>query len=512
MRLDLISAALAAWAAVAAVPAGAQDMPLRIALHSDIASIEPGVNRDANSDMVLAHVVEGLVAFGDDLSIKPVLADSWTISADGKVYDFVLREGVTFHDGTPLTAEAVAWNFERYLDPATNFQCRGRYDGGVGPALDKVEVIDPRTVRFSFAGSAPNFLLTMATVQCTPWILAPSSVTGAGAFDKPVGTGPYRFGRQEAGRYLDLERFEGYAARPGDKDGYAGNKTSSIATLRFMTVPDASTRSNGLQAGEIDVIDEVEPGAIPLLRGAGQTVEITPTPAMMVLQIQTRTIKDARIRQAMAHALNLAQLTQALGGDLFRPNPSMLAEGTYYYDNSAATWPQPDLAKAKALLQEAGYDGKPFSILVANRQNRVQVATIAQALLAQAGINTTLDVRDWATQLDQYRRGDYELAIFAYSARLDPVLTFQSLIGDKDKEPTRMWESAEAAALLAEVDATSDPQARKPLFARLNALMAQDVPMLGLFNLSVVTALSPKVEGYQGWKGGSHRFWGVTRK
>lgn len=512
MRLKLLAAALATLGTVGTLPAMAQEKPLRIALHSDIASIEPGVNRDSNSDMVLAHVVEGLVAFGDDLSIKPVLAESWTISPDGKVYDFRLREGVRFHDGTPLTAEVAAWNLKRYIEPATNFQCRGRYDGGVGPAITGVEAVDDLNLRVTFADAAPNFLITMATVQCTPWIIAPSSLTADGTFSQPVGTGPYAFGAQEVGRYLDLQRFADYAALPGETDGYAGNKTAHIETLRFMVVPDASTRSNGIQAGEIDVIDEIEQGAIPLLQQAGLSVEITPTPATMVLQMQTRKITDVRIRQAIAHALDLSQLTQALGDDLFRANPSVLAAGTFYDDNSAAAWPQPDLGRAKALLAEAGYDGKPISILVANRQNRAQVATIIQALLAQAGINATLDVRDWATQLDQYRRGDYELAVFAYSARLDPVLSFQSLIGDKDQEPTRMWESPEAEALLAEVNALSDPAARKAIFTRLNTLMAHDVPMLGLFNLSTVTALAAGVEGYKGWPGGTHRFWGVSRK
>lgn len=512
MRLRFMTAALAAMPVLLSVPAMAQENPLRVALHSDIASLEPGVNRDGNSDMVLAHVVEGLVAFGDDLSVKPMLAESWTVSEDGKTYDFTLRDGVTFHDGTPLTGEIVRWNFERYLDAANAFQCLGRYNGDVGPKIESVEATGEHSVRFTFDGASPNFLITMATVQCTPWIIAPSSLDEAGKFVKPVGTGPYRFAGQETGRYLDLELYADYAALPGDRDGYAGNKTSTIPTLRFMTVPDASTRSNGIQAGEIDVIEEVEPGLVDILEARGLQIDVTPTPAIMVLQLQTRKIEDVRIRQAIAHALDLPQLTQALGEGFFQPNPSLIAEGTYYDDDSAAAWPQPDTEKARALLAEAGYDGKPLSILVANRQNRVQVATVIQALLGSAGINTTLDVRDWATQLDHYRRGDYQLAVFAYSARLDPLLTYQSMIGSKDEEPTRMWESAEAEALLEKVSNLREPAERKAVFSELNTLMGHDVPILGLFNLTVISALSADLEGYKGWPGGTHRFWGVTRK
>jgi len=219
---------------------------LRVALHADIASINPGVNRDANADMVLAHVVEGLVAYGADLKIKPVLAESWQVSDEGKVYDFKLRPKVHFQNGAVLTADTVVWNFKRYLDPKTNFQCVNRYNGKIGPALQDVQAVDPLTVRFTFSAPAPNFPMTMATVQCTPWILHPDSIKADGSFSAPIGTGPYAFGGMMQGRQLDLKRFADYDALPGARDGYAGNKTATIPVLRFMTVPDASTRSNGL--------------------------------------------------------------------------------------------------------------------------------------------------------------------------------------------------------------------------------------------------------------------------
>ncbi|MBB6466705.1 peptide/nickel transport system substrate-binding protein [Aminobacter lissarensis] len=486
---------------------------LRVAIHSDIASLNPGVNRDANSDMVLAHVVEGLVGFGDDLTVKPMLADSWTTNDDATVYEFKLRDGVKFHDGKPLTAEDVVWNFNRYLEPATTFQCVGRYDGQVGPKLAKIEAVDAGTVRFSFDAPAPNFLITLATIQCTPWILSRSSVDENGAFAKPVGTGPFAFDTQQSGRFLDLVRFKDYAALPGKPDGYVGNKTANLERVRFMVVPDASTRSNGLQSGEIDVIDEVEPSVIESLRTSKMTVDIQPTPAWMTLQLQTTApaLSDPKMRRAIAHAIDLTQLSAALGGGLYTPNPSVLAKDTYYYDNSAAAWPAYDVELARKLAGEAGYKGEEISVLVANRQNRVQVATIIQAMLSQAGIKIRLDVRDWATQLDQYRAGKYELAVFAYSARLDPLLSYQSYIGDKKAEPTRMWDDARATELLAKVSTLRQPEERKKVFSELNAEMGKQVPILGLFNIPSVTALSPGVKDFAGWQGGTNRFWGVTK-
>jgi len=91
------------------------------------------------------------------------------------------------------------------------------------------------------------------------------------------------------------------------------------------------------------------------------------------------------------------------------------------------------------------------------------------------------------------------------------LLMYESLIGDKKVEPTRQWDDPKASALLKQVAMEPDPNKRRDLFNQLHELMAQDIPIIGLFNLPVVTALRPSVQGYQGWPGGTHRFWGVSK-
>ncbi|MDR0259485.1 MAG: ABC transporter substrate-binding protein, partial [Comamonas sp.] len=320
--------------------AGAPDM-LRVALHADIASVNPGVNRDANSDMVMAHVVEGLVAYGEDLTIKPMLASSWKANDDSTSYDFKLRPNVRFHNGKTLSAADVAWNFKRYLDPKTNFQCINRYNGKIGPALQEVKAVDAQTVRFSFSAPAPNFLMTLATIQCTPWIIHPDSVAANGSVSQVIGTGPYSFAEKQTGRYTELKRFADYSALPGARDGYAGNKQASIATLRFVTVPDASTRSNGVLSRDLDVIDDVDPDTIKVLKDKGVQVEVQPTPSWVVLQVQTEApaLKDVRMRQAIAKALSLPDVAEAAGKGLFTANPSVISPLSPSYDQRSKAWP-----------------------------------------------------------------------------------------------------------------------------------------------------------------------------
>ncbi|WP_421566306.1 ABC transporter substrate-binding protein [Ochrobactrum sp. EDr1-4] len=509
-----LSMALLGLSATSFQAHAADDETLRVAIHSDVASINPGVNRDANADMVVAHIAEGLVAYGDDLAIKPMLAESWTSNADHTVYEFKLRKGVKFQNGKDLTAKDIVWNFERYLKPNTAFQCVNRYNGKVDSELKSVDAVDDSTVRFSFAAPAPNFVITMATIQCTPWILSPESVDADGKFVKPIGTGPYAFSKWERGRYLDLTRFDDYVALPGDAAGLVGNKKGHVKTIQFMTVPDSSTRTNGLLSGEIDFIDEVEPTGVKDLEAKGMKVNVQQTPSWMVLQIQSTSdkLKDPQMRQAIAHAIDLKQLATAIGEGIYAPNPSVIAPNTIYSDNQASAWPAYDPAKAQELLTKAGYKGEPISLLVANRQNRVQVATIVQAFLAASGINAQLEVRDWATQLDQYRRGAYELAVFAYSARLDPLLSFQSMIGDKKADAARQWDDAKAEDLLSQVSAKSDVEERKKLFNELNTLMGEQVPILGLVNLPSITAAGPKVNDFKGWAGDTLRFWTISKE
>lgn len=487
---------------------------LRLALHADIGSKNPGVNRDGSSDMVLAHVVEGLVAYGEDLTIKPMLAESWSSNPEATDYVLHLRKGIKFHNGEELTAKDVVWNFKRYLAAETDFQCAGRYNGTVGAAIQDISAADDYTVNIKFDAPAPNFLMTLATIQCTPWIIHPSSVAADGKFDKPIGTGPYQFSEWQTGRYVELKKFDDYSALTGGKDGYAGNKQALVPTLRFMTVPDASTRSNGLVSGDLDMIDEVDPTLIDTLTGKSMNVDVQPTPSWMTLHLQTNAprLKDERVRQAIAHAIDLEQLVAAVGQGRYVANPSIIPSTSPYRDESTATWPAYDVEKAQALLAEAGYNGEPISLLVSNRDDRVQVATIVQAMLNMAGINAQLEVRDWATQLDRYRRGDYEMEIFAYSARLDPLLMFQSLIGDKAKEPTHLWDNQEALALRTKAAETQDFAERKKLYNELHQLMAKQVPIIGLFNMPTITALNPKVTDYKGWPAGTHRLWGVSKK
>ena len=163
MKTILSSAALAASLALAGTAQAAA--PLRISLTADIRSTEPGVNRDSNSDAVVLHIVEGLVAYGEDAEVR-LLAQSVDISPDGTTYTFTLRDGIRFHNGAPLTSADVLWSWQRDTAPATGWRCASEFDGRGAVKVLSVQAPDPRTVVYRLERPSSLFLATLARTDC----------------------------------------------------------------------------------------------------------------------------------------------------------------------------------------------------------------------------------------------------------------------------------------------------------------------------------------------------------
>lgn len=487
-----------------------------VALGGDLRSTDPGVNRDDFTDAVLSHVVETLVTFRDDLSIAPMLAESWERSEDGRTYTFRLRDGVRFHDGTPLTAEVVRWNWQRFLDPATGWSCRTQFSPGGIAAVTAVEAPDPHAVMFRLEKRSPVFLTLLASVQCLPAVYARSSVGADGQWVKPVGTGPFAFGEWRRGRDVTLERNAAYQPRGEAPDGLAGDRRPQPERVRFLVIPDVTAAIQAFNAGQVDVLPNLSPNVTADIQ-QGRGAQLVPQQLLgwTVLLLQTRTppLDDVRVRRAIAHALDRGQIARIATGGRGRANPSAVPVSSAWRSAAHDEFPAYDLAKAKALLREAGYRGEPV-VIQTNRHysNMYDNAVMAQALLQAVGINARIEVLDWATQLSNYQKGRFQMSSFSYSARFDPALTYDLLIGDKEARPTVQWESASARELLQSVLSGDDAGDRRRAFEQLHAAMARDVPIIGLYNGVGVTAVAAGVTGYRTWPGSTPILWGTFRK
>ncbi|HEY3697285.1 ABC transporter substrate-binding protein [Phenylobacterium sp.] len=487
---------------------------LRARLNADIVSTNPGVRRDENTDGVLLHVTEGLVAYREDLSVGPLLAQGWEVSKDGRSYTFHLRHEVKFHNGAPLTSAEVVWSFHRYLDPKTHWRCLHEFDGGGFATITGVQALDLATVRITLDKAAPQFLSTLSRLDCGgTGILYPSSVGPDGSWRAPIGTGPFRFAGWKRNQYIDLVRFPAYQSLPGSRDGETGGKAPLVDRVRFLVIPDPVAAEAALLRGELDVVSGLLPIEVRELRRRKDLhLEVQPTMDLYGIFFQTKdpVLRDVRLRQAIAATVDVAALTRVITQGTAAPDRSVVPDASRFHDAIHAQLPKHNIVEARRLAAAAGYHGQPIKLLANHRYPLMfDAAVLVQAMAREAGINIVIDTVDWASQLARYNSGKYQMMSSAYSARLDPSLSYDAMLGNKSADPRKLWDDPEAVRLLARSRATADPAERQKVFDQLHALFLRDVPAIALFNSAVITAVRGNVTGLNGWPAGQPRLWGV---
>ena len=171
-----------------------------------------------------------------------------------------------------------------------------------------------------------------------------------------------------------------------------------------------------------------------------------------------------------------------------------------------------DAAKVKQLLAEAGYKGEPLKMQTNRRYPTMyDMSVMVQSMAKKAGINIELEVLDWPTQLDRYQKGNYQMSAFGYSARVDPAMSYEAMLGDKAKSPRKVWDNPKAIELHKEAMLTRDTARRQAIFDQMHQMMIEDAPMLVLFNPGDSNGMSKKIEGYQPWPLSRERLFGVWR-
>ncbi|WP_439596210.1 ABC transporter substrate-binding protein [Falsiroseomonas sp.] len=506
--------ALGLAALLAATPVAAQETLLRARLNSDIRSTDPGTNRDANTDAVVLHVVEGLVAYRENTSIGPLLAERIDIADDGLSYTFTLRDGVRFHNGAVLTSADVKFAWDRYLRRETNWRCLPEFDGRGATKITGIETPDARTVIFRLERPSALFLANMARADCGgSGIWHRDSLNADGSWNTPIGTGPFRMGEWRRNQFVEVTRFPDYSARPGEVDGYTGNKTAHVDRVRWLVIPDASAAKAALLSGAIDINPDIANQDLEELRARPDIrISATTTMGMMALLMQTRDplLQDVRIRRAIALTLDYPELVRALSDGQSTYNPSVIPTASGAHGAVQQQGFSRNLDEARRLLRAAGYRGQTIRMLTTRRYNSLlEMATLTQAMAQEAGLNIEFEVLDWATQLDRYTRGDYQMMAFTYSARLDPSLSFEMVSGPKATQPRKVWDNAEALALLQQSMEVTDPARRQALFDELHRRFLAEVPMIVLYNDANIAAHRVGLTGYRSWATGQPRFWGV---
>ncbi len=406
---------------------------LHYGLTLPVSGIDPHVNASSELGIALNGVYDTLVVQNNDGSFHPSLATRWEISADGTTYTFELRQGVTFHDGTPFNAAAVVRNLERIVDPATKSQ---KAIFLLGP-FDHAEALNDFTVRIVL--KTPYAPLLDGLSQVYLGMASPAALDQWGDQYQlhQVGTGPFVFASYLERQTLVIERNPDYAWAP-EIAGHQGPAYLDRVEFRFYADP--ATRLPALLSGQTDVIGELPPRDADQIGGKPayrlHPVAIPGQSVQFLLNTTLPPLDDVRVRQALIYASDRASLVKAVFGPTSPVATGPLSAVTRWSLGSVddATRYPFDLAKAKALLAEAGWaDSDGDGILDKGGQKLTlqgalmswgelpAIGTILQAQWKSAGIDLALEEMPYPAALEAGRKGAKHLVPFVNSGT-DPNL------------------------------------------------------------------------------------------
>lgn len=497
-RSFLVSTAMASVLAFSGVgmshAAGAK--VLRYATVGEPPSLDQQVITSDLATTIAQHAFETLYTFDAGYAPVPLLAAGDEVSDGGKTISIKLRKGVKFHNGQEMTSADVLASLKRWGE----FGARGNL---LFSHVASIEAAGDDGIVIKLNEPFGPWKNLLAFLNGGPAIYPASAVEGAGkepiAVENYIGTGPYKFSKWEPNRFVELVRFDDYAQPEGAANGYAGKREALFDSLRFIPVPDVSTRVAGLQAGDFDYAESIpgdlydglqsDPSVKTILNGS-------PLFGLVFMNSKAGPLQENfALRRAIQTALEKsAALRIAVGPEgLWKANGAFYPKGAFWHtEKGTEAFSEANAAKAKQMAAEAGYKGEPIKFMVStNYPWHYDSAIVYTKQLAQAGFNIDLQVYDWATLIEKRAQPDQWDMFFTHHGFVpDPILI--SVMNDAYPG---WWATPEKLALKAKFTASSDPAERQAIWADLQALIYEQVPTMKTGDIYTYNIASPKLQG-----------------
>jgi peptide/nickel transport system substrate-binding protein len=493
MRIHLFAAvaAVALWG-----EATAQAADLRVAYSSDIVTLDPANHRSRVTESVLLNIYDAMVARTDDMKLVDEIAESM-IQIDATTWEAKLRKGIRFHDGSELTAEDVKFTYDRLTKTNAMDGKTSPRQSLVGPLEDTI-VVDSHTVRFKLKSPWPIFRAYLPFNQIVSKSFV-EKVKTDGMATQTNGTGPFKLVEWRRGDSLIMERFPGYY---GGAAGLAPVGPARVDRVIFRIVPEPASRVAALLAGEVDLIDELPHHAIKQLEANPRT-QVLKTNGTRSFFIDFNNKKppfnDVRVRQAANHAVNRQLIIDRLLSGLAVPLATLISPDSYGYN--AALKPYAfDVAKAKALLAEAGHPNGVDVTLDVTNAFKEQAEVVAQ-MLGQAGFRAKVQLWE-ATALSAMWKDpethDRQMNFRSWGdGALDPVGIFNPVLKTKDRGNFSGYSNAEVDRLLTAADTEIDVEKRSKLYQDAQAIIHREAPLLYLWLPQDVYGASRRLKDWQ---------------
>lgn len=479
-------------------------------LLGNISGLIPNIVNDAASHEVGGMIYNGLITTDGDLNIVGNLARSWSFSRDCLDLSFKLHPNVKWHDGRPFTADDVLFTYATMIHPKTPTSAKDDF-----LAIETVEAVDPYTVSVRYKRPYARALMSWGVAMLPRHLLEPYVREGKlreapQNWQRPVGTGPYRFSEMQAGEKVVLVANQEYfAGRP------------YLSRVVFRIIPSQATiflelKAKGLDAAGISsgltALQYSRQTDYPVFRRAYHKYRYPSSRyTYLGLNLKDPRFADRRVRQAFAHAINKQELIDGVALGLAGEATGPYKPGTWAHNPRVRTYPY-DLARARQLLAEAGWrsknadglltkNGHPFTFeLLTNQGNeeRKKIAEIIQASLKELGIGVDIRVLEWAAFLKEHvRKRRFDAVVLGWALGVDPdqYAIWHSTKNGPDDLNHVSYASPEADELLEKGRTSCVREERVKYYHRLQEVLAEDQPYVFLYFRDSLPVVSSRVYG-----------------
>lgn len=473
IKSALVAGLLAVTMGAVSQPALADDQTLTVALSGDIDNFDPATNQLIAFQAAIGNIVfDPLVGYDKDLNIVPKLAESYEISPDATVFTLHLVQGATFHDGSPVNAEAVVSSLQRSAE-------LGGVIGAPLQAIQSYDTPDDHTVILTLGSSYAPFLTALTNVA----ILAPGSYDTA--ISNPIGSGPFKFVSWTPNDSIVLKR----------NDDYWGKKPA-YENLIFKPVPDPQVALTNLYAGSVDIVAEPSTAVIAQVdQAAAQVVRPSVSNSIVFIEMMGTkgTLANVHLRRALAYAFDRETIKAVAYGGQGDSEWSPLPKGDFAYVQEEG-YPY-NLDKAR---EELALSGAPEGVevnleVLAGFPEAEQMGRVWQASLAQVGIKLNVVVSELSVWLDRYVSRNYDMTWNFFGVSPDPHSFFDVIMRPHLEGE---YKNQEMIDLVQQGIQTSDIDERKAIYAKLQDIMVRDLPVMAVQSRPIGSIASNAVQGF----------------
>ncbi len=471
---------------------------LTIAVASDMTSMDPHVGKEIAAVVVTNNIFATLLAKDQEGNIVPYVAESWE-QVDDVTIDFKIREDITFHDGSKLTAEDVAYSLNRAINSA--------YVAYIIDYASDAEVIDEYKVRLNlkapFLGALVN--LTVPFTAIVPKAAVESDPDGF--LEHPIGCGPYEFVEWNHGNYCKIKAYDNY---------FLGKaKTENIT---FRIIPEAAQRTIALENGEVDLVYDFPVNDISLIQ-ENDALQLyqneSVTTWYLALNTQDPILSDVRVRQAIAKAINVQEIIDSVLYGAGTPANSLIPPSVIGYPGEDMPYYEQDIEGAKALLAEAGYaGGLELELAVMEDVTRVAVCQVIQNQLSKVGINLKLNICDGSTYTFRANDGEFQMMFFFWicAAGHGDYQQYSLLHSSQQGAAGNrsFYSNPEADEYIMNARQTMDEEVARENYRKLEAIVDEEVPCIELLYTTLNVGAGKNVVDFQMDRAGYHNLESVV--